>query len=160
MTNNNWDIKRKTKTTTKLRLKRHMVNQDLNRSLTMRSFRSLPPFLIPEYTFWKLASVVKWRQIPFITCKSQIFVSYTLRKATAETSWENSFLRYIYLSMHIYIYSSPFHLATAQSLWSQCWLIGRDLGLSIMWYGCGFYYQQTVLKMFSGPEDRVLWLWD
>ena len=138
----------------------------------MQSLRSLPLFFIPEFTFWKLTSVVKWRQIPFITCKSQIFVLDTLRTATAETSWENSSLRYIYLSMHIYIYSSPFHLATAHHFIILQQLNPFDLSVDregswfehyVIWLRV--YYQQTALKIFPGPnyphaEDGVLWLWD
>ena len=56
---------------------------------------------------------------------------------------------YIYIYIYIYkicIYGSPFHLATAQSLW----LIGRDGGLSTLCHSYGFACQQRVLK-FPGP---------
>ena len=63
-----------------------------------------------------------------------------------------------HLLVNSYIYGSPFHLATAQSLW------GRDCGSSTLCHSCGFACQKRVLKTFPGPgylrsEDGVVWLW-
>ena len=62
----------------------------------------------------------------------------------------------------IYIYSSPFYLATAHS---HCLIIiRRDGGLSTLCHSCGFSCQQRVLKTFLDPdyllsEEGVVWLW-
>ena len=60
------------------------------------------------------------------------------------------------LYVHIYVlyihilYSSPFHLATAQSQYLM--MIGRDSGLSTLCHSCGFACQQRVLKTFPGSD--------
>ena len=43
-------------------------------------------------------------------------------------------------------------------------LIGRDDGLSTLFYSCGFDYQHRLVKTFPGSgslcsEDEVVWLW-
>ena len=49
------------------------LNQDLNWIHFMETFRSPPLFFVSAYGLKYLTSVVKWRQISFSTCKSQIW---------------------------------------------------------------------------------------
>ena len=61
-----------------------------------------------------------------------------------------------------HIYSSPFHLAMAQS---QCLMVTwRDGCLRTLYHSCEFACQQRVLKIFPGPsylcsKDEINWLW-
>ena len=74
---------------------------------------------------------------------------------------------YIYSLYYIYIqiciYSSPFYLATAQSLW--LYGVNREgWCFSTLCHSCRFDYQWSMLKMFLGPayypfENGVVWLW-
>ena len=76
-------------------------------------------------------------------------------------------INYIYSLYYIYIqiciYSSPFYLATAQSLW--LYGVNREgWRFSTLCRSCRFDYQRSMLKMFLGSayhpfQDRVVWLW-
>ena len=65
--------------------------------------------------------------------------------------WESKlFYIYIHICLKLFwIYSSPFQLATTQSLCLM--VIGRDGGLSTLCHSCGFACQDRVLKTFPGP---------
>ena len=82
--NINWDIKR-LKQRENFRIMKLETSvplgliQDLNWIHFMQTFRSPPLFFVSAY------GLVKWSQISFSTCKSQIWL--TLRTITAKTSW-------------------------------------------------------------------------
>ena len=91
----------------------------------MQSFRSLPLFSIFPYSFQTLTSVVKRRQTPFNTCKSQIlhFVYFENGHSRNQSRKQLAFTSVIYIPSR----SSYLHISKSVSIYLSIYLsILRD----------------------------------
>ena len=65
----------------------------------------------------------------------------------------------LYIFITCIIYNSPFHRATTAQ--SQCFMvIGKNGGLSTLYYSCTFAFLQKVEKTFSSTWLFPLHRWD